>query len=275
MTSLPSRPTPDVRVELRGALPREEAEHARRRMLGLLDRLAPAGRPDPAVHSARVKLTRSRSSEVARPAIAQATLGLAGRKLRTQVAAVTMHQAVRLLHDRLLDRASRLRPYWEAPPDAAPPLDPDLCRPSREVADRPEYARRTLGEREIVRRKSVRPARLTPQQAVLAMAGMDFDFHLFADAVTGQDCLVHCQDPTGGYRIVRAGGAGQGGTTAGTAWSVAESLHPAPRIGVTEAARRLWLSGRPFVFFTGLRDGRGRILYRRYDGHYGLIVPGQ
>jgi hypothetical protein len=29
----------------------------------------------------------------------------------------------------------------------------------------------------------------------------------------------------------------------------------------------------PFVFFVDPLTRRGRVLYRRYDGHYGLIVP--
>ncbi|MBO1414556.1 sigma 54 modulation/S30EA ribosomal C-terminal domain-containing protein, partial [Streptomyces sp. FH025] len=29
----------------------------------------------------------------------------------------------------------------------------------------------------------------------------------------------------------------------------------------------------PFVFYTDTSTGRGNVLYRRYDGHYGLITP--
>jgi hypothetical protein len=296
MTSLPSRPTVDVRVELRGELPREAAEHARRRMLGTIARLGPTA------HSVRVKLTRVHGGEVGRTAMAQATVGLGERTLRAQVAAPGMQQAVRLLQDRLLDRAARLRPYWDGPfsrdscaerpfeegPYGEGPygeglfreglfgerLDAtelvavaELYRPGPERAQRPEYARRSLGEREIARRKCVVPARLTPQQAVLAMAAMDFDFHLFSEAATGRDCVAYWQQQAGGYRILRAAG--------GTCAPVLGDPHAAPRIGTREAARRLWLGGRPFVFFTSAEDGRGRLLYRRYDGRYGLIVPGR
>ncbi|MGK4579264.1 sigma 54 modulation/S30EA ribosomal C-terminal domain-containing protein [Kitasatospora sp. HPMI-4] len=318
MTSLPSRPTVDVQVELRGELPREAAEHARRRMLGTIARLGPTA------HSVRVKLTRVHGGEVGRTAMAQATVGLGERTLRAQVAAPGMQQAVRLLQDRLLDRAARLRPYWDGPfsrdscaerpseegPYGEGPYGEDPCdeglfgerldttdrldtadrletaelldtadrldtaelvavaelyRPGRERAQRPEYARRPLGEREIARRKCVVPARLTPRQAVLAMAAMDFDFHLFSEAATGRDCVAYWQQQAGGYRILRAAG--------GSCAPALGDPHAAPRIGTREAARRLWLGGRPFVFFTSAEDGRGRLLYRRYDGHYGLIVP--
>jgi Sigma 54 modulation/S30EA ribosomal protein C terminus len=32
-------------------------------------------------------------------------------------------------------------------------------------------------------------------------------------------------------------------------------------------------SGQPFLFFVDAETGRGNVLYHRYDGHYGLIVP--
>jgi hypothetical protein len=41
-----------------------------------------------------------------------------------------------------------------------------------------------------------------------------------------------------------------------------------------DAARAvLDLSDAPFVFYVDPSDDRGRVLYRRYDGHYGLVEP--
>jgi hypothetical protein len=31
--------------------------------------------------------------------------------------------------------------------------------------------------------------------------------------------------------------------------------------------------GQPFTFFVDAGTGRGRLIYHRYDGHYGLITP--
>ena len=50
------------------------------------------------------------------------------------------------------------------------------------------------------------------------------------------------------------------------------SEHPAPVLTLAEAISRLeWLS-QPFVFFVNPATGRGRLLYHRYDGHYGLVA---
>jgi hypothetical protein len=48
---------------------------------------------------------------------------------------------------------------------------------------------------------------------------------------------------------------------------------PAPRLSVREAAERLDAAGPPFTFFTDADTGRGCVVYHRYDGHYGLLVP--
>jgi len=40
-----------------------------------------------------------------------------------------------------------------------------------------------------------------------------------------------------------------------------------------QAVTHLDLGGDPFVFYVDAGTGRGRVLYRRYDGNYGLISP--
>ena len=46
-----------------------------------------------------------------------------------------------------------------------------------------------------------------------------------------------------------------------------------PLIGVAEAAQRLASSGGRYLVFVGCATGRGNVIYRRYDGHYGRITP--
>ncbi|GAA1401832.1 HPF/RaiA family ribosome-associated protein [Kitasatospora putterlickiae] len=254
MTRLRHRPALDLRVEIRGELPREDAEYARTRSLALIADLGPD------VRAARMRLTRPRDRSVTRPAVAQASVELeeAGR-VRVELAAVTAREAVDLALGTLAGRAVRLRERGDIGLASA-----------FESSYRPQYAPRPPAERRIVRRKSVRPARRTPEQAVREMLALDYRFHLFSDALTGQDSLVHRRPGSGGFRLVRAHStAGPGGPGP----SPVEGPHPAPRLDPAEAARQLWLTGWPFVFHTDPGDGRGRVLYRRYDGHYGLITP--
>jgi len=42
---------------------------------------------------------------------------------------------------------------------------------------------------------------------------------------------------------------------------------------IDEAIERLDAGAESFVFFVEPTTGRGNVVYRRYDGHYGLVSP--
>lgn len=46
-----------------------------------------------------------------------------------------------------------------------------------------------------------------------------------------------------------------------------------PELTVAEAMERLAADRETFVFFVNALTGRGNVIYRRYDGHYGLVTP--
>jgi hypothetical protein len=46
-----------------------------------------------------------------------------------------------------------------------------------------------------------------------------------------------------------------------------------PTVSLDTARESLDVGHEPFVFFVDATTGRGHVLYRRYDGHYGVIVP--
>jgi hypothetical protein len=45
------------------------------------------------------------------------------------------------------------------------------------------------------------------------------------------------------------------------------------RQALEDAIAILDLGDEPFVFFLDEQTGDGSVVYRRYDGHYGLITP--
>ncbi|MGW2250830.1 sigma 54 modulation/S30EA ribosomal C-terminal domain-containing protein [Kitasatospora sp. NPDC001660] len=255
MTRLRPRPALDVRVEIRGELPREDAEYARSRALDLVAAIGTGMR------AARVRLTRVRGRAVSRPAVAQADVDLDEvGPVRVQLAAVTTREAVDLALGTLAGRAVRLREHGHIGLAAV-----------HESAYRPQFAARPLAERRIARRKPVVLALRTPEQAARDMLALDRSFHLFTDSGSGQDSVVHRQPLGGGLGLLRA--VRVEGAAACATLPLGEHLEPVPCLGLRQAARRLWLTGRPFVFHTDPGEGRGRVLYRRYDGHYGLIAP--
>ncbi|HMQ26855.1 MAG TPA: sigma 54 modulation/S30EA ribosomal C-terminal domain-containing protein [Acidimicrobiales bacterium] len=51
------------------------------------------------------------------------------------------------------------------------------------------------------------------------------------------------------------------------------SHHGVPECSVTEATEQLDVDVLPFVFHLDPATGRGSVVYRRFDGHYGCITP--
>ncbi|RKE05068.1 HPF/RaiA family ribosome-associated protein [Streptomyces sp. TLI_171] len=251
--SLRTRPDTEIAVTTRGEVTLAAPDYARTKLLAVLARL------DEPVLAVRVKLTQEPHHAVAEPSIAQATVDLNGRPVRAHVAAANMQEAVDLLQERLQARIARLRGRRGHGRTAERTPTGREHRPQRRELD---------GEdRRIVRHKSYALARRTTWEAVLEMEAMDYDFHLYTDATTGCDSVVHHDGAAGAYRIATAGAAPQ------VEPDIPASHHAGPELTVAEAVRRLDLTGLPFVFFTDGPSGRGSVLYHRYDGHYGLITP--
>ncbi|MFF0411048.1 sigma 54 modulation/S30EA ribosomal C-terminal domain-containing protein [Kitasatospora sp. NPDC004745] len=253
MTRLRHPSALDVRVEIRGELPHEDAEYARAQALETAAALGPGTR------LLRIRLTRALHPSVTRPVLAQADVDLDGAgPVRVQLATRAAREAVDLALGTLAGRAARLREQGDIGFAAV-----------HESVYRPQYAARPLAERRIARRKAVVLARRTPEQAARELLALDRRFHLFTDAATGRDGLVR-RCPLSGAVEPWPTGADDGRPD-----------------GLAEAARRLWLTGAPFVPYaeaeaaapagdgggSGGGVGRTRVLYRRYDGHYGLITP--
>ncbi|MFI6307018.1 HPF/RaiA family ribosome-associated protein [Amycolatopsis thailandensis] len=250
--------TPDVQVTVRGDLPPVLAERAGRkvkRLFGL------AHRP---VLAASVRLSEYGNP----PVVAQANLDVSGRRLRAQVAAPTAEEAIDRLDAKLRRQLERSVLRWEARRGRRPGVDPDEWRhdlPAGETVPWPE------GVREIVRHKSCSLARSTVDDAFFEMHLLDYDFHLFTESGTGQDSVLYHAGPTL-HRLAQSTPPGPHRLSPFTL-AVTVSGQPAPVLTTEDAVDRLGLLGLPFLFFLDLERARGNVLYRRYDGRYGLITP--
>jgi hypothetical protein len=256
--------TTDVRVVTRGPLPEQTVDYVREKVVEL-------GRASPVpIRHARVRLSHAANPAVSRPVQAQGILDVHGRVLRAQVAAPSAWQAVDLLRGRLGHRVSCLARALEAGHAGWPVPGPGEWCHATDEAHRPEYHARPVGQREIVRDKAYRLPLLTPDEAALDMECLDYDFHLFVERGTGQDAVLY-RTATTAYRLARLLPAGPPEAAAAAPLTVSPA--PAPWLAAREAVRWLDLAGQPFLFFGHSADRRGRLLYRRADGHYGLIRP--
>lgn len=188
--------------------------------------------------------------------------------MRGQVTASSLREAADLLEDRLRQQLSRSARHWEARRGGRP--RPGEWRHASDERHPLAYFPRPEAERQVVRHKSYEPARTTPDEAVFDMDLLDYDVHLFTDDGTGQDAVVYRGGPTA-YRLARLRPVDRPEPVTAVPLSVSD--RPAMRLTLAEAVARLNLTGQPFLFFADAADGRGRLLYHRYDGHYGLVTP--
>lgn len=254
----------DVELVVRGEVGERAVDYARTKVIGLAEHLE-----EPLLH-ARIRLTHQPDPAVARPVRAQANLDVDGRLVRAQVAGATATEAVDLLVERLRHRLVRSKQHWQARRGAQPVAEPHEWRHGSEPTHRPPYYPRAVEERQLIRHKSFSPARTDPGEAAWEMDQMDYDFHLFTEGTTGQDAVVYRGGPTG-YRVAWVGSGPL--SLAESDVPLTLSPHPAPELSVELARQRLEEAGWPFVFFADAETGRGKVLYHRYDGHYGLITP--
>lgn len=224
---------------------------------------------EPVLH-ARVKLSMAADPAVERPARAEAALDVNGQMVRAQVAGRTLHEAVDLLEPRLrrraLHAAERVRTLHLRPPEA--PVGE--WHHGEAPTDRPPWYDRPPEEREVVRRKTFALDELTVDEAAEDMGMLDFDFYLFYELASGVDAVLHRRaDGRLGLRRLHPVDV----PPVSEAVDIVLEPDPAPALTSGEAAEWLDVAGEPFVFFRNVETGRANVIYRRYDGHYGLIVP--
>jgi len=257
MSGLKTSQAVDVQVRSRGQVPRGADAYAREKVLATLAHVS-----EP-VLAAQVKLDQAVNRKAARPASAQAVVDVNGRLVRAHVAASTMFEAVDLLQERLTARLARVRRH-------GPRGLSEAWWDSADHENRPHRQHLPAEERRIERYKSFSPARQTPEDAVIDLESMDFDFWVFTDLASGYDSVVYRDVRTGRHRLASLGPVSHEGEAEGL---LSVSTVPVPTSTVLEAVQRLNLTGLPFVFFNDTATGRGSVLYHRYDGHYGLIAP--
>lgn len=216
----------------------------------------------------RLSVDNGRGRE--RPAHARALLDVNGSPVRVQVAASTIDEAIDLLDARLRRRLKSLAEHRQALRRAATPGSSDGWH--RDDADaRPGYYDRPRSERAIVRQKSFAIPDGSVDEAIFDLESMDYDFYLFTHGRTGLDAVVWRNEDTS-YGLQFATDEG-GPVEVNTVAEVEIDERGVPQLTDEEAVESLDASGLPWLFYRSARTGRARILYRRYDGHYGQLIP--
>ncbi len=253
----------DVVVQARGEVSAMERAYAQDKVGGLRN-VAPGP-----VLFARIDLTAHADPARERPAFAKAEFDVNGRLVRAHVAAATMFEAIDLLEARLRERLERFAHHAEAQHLRFRGGGEHEWRHGDRTESRPPYFPRPVDERELVRHKAFAVGDMTPDEAVLDLELLDHDFYLFKNRETGEDNVV-ARTEGRGYELLEPSVMC---SLAQTTVPIQHSATRPPTLSTEDATQLLDLGDSPFVFFVDPDNGKGHVLYRRYDGHYGLIVP--
>ncbi len=219
---------------------------------------------------ARVKVTVDDDRNPDESAVVQGTIDVSGELIRAQAAAEAPLQALRIVEQRLERRLSRLAERREQQ-NERPPFTPEGEWRSGDLpSKRPGYFDRPPEEREIIRRKTYpSEERISVEEAVFDLDVLDYRFFLFTDVSDGTPSVVYERD--GDVLLRRIDGSRPPEDALRISIDVNET--PAPSISAEDAIERLGLSDEAFIFFQDSEEETPRVLYRRYDGHYGLVEP--
>jgi hypothetical protein len=238
-------------------IPRSQVEAARRRVEAL-------GRYTDEPLAVRLTLRRDGSGGI----VADASTRFEGRVLAAHVigpapdaAAETVAERLRRQLRRVVDSGVARRNEPAVIRRALDDLGPHRLHP---VAAKPPE------ERQIVRRRSYSDHPESTLEAISDLIDLDEEFHLFVHVRTGEDVVVHHRDDD---RIGLL--HPRGSRLADEADEIVAPERSRYSEPVTLAAVRAEMDvvAHRFLYFLDADDGRGKVLYMRDDGDYGLVEP--
>ncbi len=100
------------------------------------------------------------------------------------------------------------------------------------------------------------------------MLDLDHDFYLFRDARSGADAVIHRLREDGRLGLIEPAGASP---ATDDRWLVAEPNRFSEPVDLQMAIEEMDAVEHRFLYFVDRASGRGSVIYRRYDGHYGVI----
>jgi ribosome-associated translation inhibitor RaiA len=251
-----------IHVVARGDVAAADRDYAVRKLVDV------ASRATMPLMALNVRVSVAGDPARARPASVECSVDCSGHVLRAHAAADTIREAADLVVERLQRLLHRVEERARSARLRHRDAGPGEWHHGDAVIRRPPFYDRPVDEREIVARKAIAPEAETVDDAVVTLELLDHDFLMFRDVVTGAFAVVH---RLGGDRYELFQQHRRVESVDGCEARVALSPAVAPEQAVADAVERLDVGGEPFVFFVDADTGRASVVYRRYDGHYGLI----
>lgn len=125
-------------------------------------------------------------------------------------------------------------------------------------------------ERQIVHRRTYADHPESTYEAIADMLDLDEQFHLFRHVRTGEDVVVYRRDD-GRIGLIHPRGSILADETDDV--SLAEPSRYSEPLTLEAARAEEDIVNHRFMYFIDAEDGRGKVLYLRHDGDYGLVEP--
>jgi hypothetical protein len=135
--------------------------------------------------------------------------------------------------------------------------------------DRPRPSPKPPRQRRIIRRRTYPPIPLSTVEAVRELLDLDVEFVLFRHARTDEDVVVHrlASDEIGLLFPQGSALADEDDIV------VPEPSRYSEPLPFEEARTEMDVLNHRFLYFIDAADGRGKVIYLRHDGDYGLVEP--
>jgi ribosome-associated translation inhibitor RaiA len=241
---------------------RQQAEDARQRFASI-DRYVD-GRP---LTGARLTVRRTQGRKANRPFVADAHVVFDGRVLAAHAAGASPLEAVDAVTDRLRRQLRRVVDADVAMRNEPRVLEAGLEALQHDARYRPEAGLKAPEEREMIRRFAYVDVPLSTLEAVADLLDLDVEFYLFRHVRTGEDVVVYRRDD-GGIGLLHPPGSPLADEN--DVVVPQESRYPEP-ISLNAAREEMDMVNHRFLYFVDAEDGRGKVLYLRHDGDYGLV----
>jgi ribosome-associated translation inhibitor RaiA len=202
--------------------------------------------------------------------VADAHVMFEGRVLAAHVAGPSPREATEAAVERLQRQLRRVVGAGVARRNEPDEIRKAIAELEPDGSHRPEAGLKPPEEREIVRRRTYAAQPEGTLEAVSEMLDLDEEFHLFVHVRTGEDVVVHWRDD-GRVGLIHPRGsvlADEGDDVV-----VAEESWFSDPVPLDTAKGQMDLASHRFLYFIDVADGRGKVIYLRHDGDYGLVEP--
>ncbi|HKP88419.1 MAG TPA: sigma 54 modulation/S30EA ribosomal C-terminal domain-containing protein [Thermoleophilaceae bacterium] len=253
-----------VQLRAEPQIPKEEAEAARERVDSVLRVI-----DEPPPGTVRLTLRRGEGSAPRWQYVADADVRVNGRVLAAHATGPSAVEAADRVAARLRRQLRRVVGTEVAQRNEPANIRTALESLLAEGSHRPEAGLKPPEAREIVHRIAYPDEPSSTLAAVADLIDHDHEFLIFRHARTGEDAVVY-RRADGEIGLLHPPGSELADEND---LVIPEPSRYTEPISLARAREEMDVLNHRFLYFIDEADGRGRVIYLRHDGDYGLVEP--